>query len=334
MKKYPSKDRLRELFDYDPEGYFVWKRDPDKKDPHLLGLAGKKAGCTYVSEEMQARHLVGVDGEVYNEARLVWIYHKGGIGRGMNIFHVDGNISNNRIENLYKTRDKKPKNSRYQRFSRTGSGYIGVYIRGDKFRAKIGKINIGTFSCKEAAAAAYNDKAKELYGDNATLNNVAEIDFNKFRSTREISTSKRHKSKSRYIGVKEHHGSFIAFNVGTFKTEEAAAHAYNLYYLKKYPGAKKPNPVKSVNLDDFISKRKQGGLARPKSKSGYKGVSERVNKKGSTYPAWIVVDGIKKSLGSFDDVQEAARAYNIAAVRYYGKDAKLNDIPNPLGELF
>lgn len=40
----------------------------------------------------------------------------------------------------------------------------------------------------------------------------------------------------------------------------------------------------------------------------------------------ITVDYRKIHLGMFDDVEETAKAYNVAAKKYFGKYAKLNDL--------
>ena len=62
-----------------------------------------------------------------------------------------------------------------------------------------------------------------------------------------------------------------------------------------------------------------------KSRGGssvYKGVSKR-----SDYDAWqahITVDRKKKNLGCYKDEKDAARAYDVAAVKYFGEFAKLN----------
>ena len=58
-----------------------------------------------------------------------------------------------------------------------------------------------------------------------------------------------------------------------------------------------------------------------KNKTGYKGVSETRGK----FLAHIKVSGRDLFLGRFDRAADAAKAYNEAAVRYFGEFAKLNE---------
>lgn len=73
-----------------------------------------------------------------------------------------------------------------------------------------------------------------------------------------------------------------------------------------------------------IVTRSQNLLNRNKQKnntSGFKGVSWKDGR-------WYVQLGVGKKknlvLGYFDDIQEAAKAYDIAAKKFYGKVARLN----------
>jgi len=58
--------------------------------------------------------------------------------------------------------------------------------------------------------------------------------------------------------------------------------------------------------------------------SGYKGVS--LDKRRNKWAAYIKVDGRKKHLGLFVSKEAAARAYNAAALLYFGEFARLNQI--------
>ncbi|MBL0320720.1 MAG: HNH endonuclease [Alphaproteobacteria bacterium] len=63
--------------------------------------------------------------------------------------------------------------------------------------------------------------------------------------------------------------------------------------------------------------------AKPKNNtSGYKGVTK--NKAGNNWIAQIKTNGKHLSLGRFENIQDAARAYDNAARKYFGEFAKLN----------
>ena len=58
---------------------------------------------------------------------------------------------------------------------------------------------------------------------------------------------------------------------------------------------------------------------------GYKGVKRRVLKSGKIrYTARIFILNSEKHLGTYDDIKDAALAYNAGAIRYHGEFARLN----------
>ncbi len=92
--------------------------------------------------------------------------------------HIDGDIFNNRKYNL---RIVSAKESSYNKckFTKSQNPYKGVVPRHDNpslWRASITKdgirIGLGSFSTPQAAAVAYNEKAREIYGDFARLNTI------------------------------------------------------------------------------------------------------------------------------------------------------------------
>lgn len=98
------------------------------------------------------------------------------------------------------------------------------------------------------------------------------------------------------------------------------------------PKGKEVDHISGIGVDNRkqnlrIATHKQNLANRPKqvnNTSGFKGVSwSRQNKK---WWANICVGGRTISLGHYDDIKKAARAYNTAAIIYQGEFARLNRI--------
>jgi hypothetical protein len=63
----------------------------------------------------------------------------------------------------------------------------------------------------------------------------------------------------------------------------------------------------------------------PPRPSGYRGVA--INRKKRCWEAFIVINGKTRRVGRFLDADEAAEAYNEAAIKLFGPKAELNVIP-------
>ncbi len=80
------------------------------------------------------------------------------------------------------------------------------------------------------------------------------------------------------------------------------------------------------NLRACTQSQNQGNAGtRRDNTSGYKGVSW--HKRRNKWMAAMKVEGKSIHLGYFEDLNEAARAYNQAALKYFGEYAYLNEIP-------
>ena len=81
-----------------------------------------------------------------------------------------------------------------------------------------------------------------------------------------------------------------------------------------------------INLRPATRKQNAQNLPiRENSKTGYKGVCLRKGR--TTYQAHIGINGKTKVLGCFNTKEDAARAYNEAALMNYGEFSNLNEIP-------
>lgn len=87
-----TQDRLMELFNYDPAvGVFIRRKSVGRRGCHTKG---KKTGC------LSHGYLVTmVDGVLYRNPRLAWLYHYGYFPEG-NIDHINRVRTDDRINNL------------------------------------------------------------------------------------------------------------------------------------------------------------------------------------------------------------------------------------------
>ncbi len=152
---------LRQLVFYDTEtGALIWKHGAKKR------VRGDKAGSTSGKD---GRTRVCFSGRKYQVHRLVWLYVNGEWPSKF-IDHIDGDPSNNRIENLREaTQSQNCANSR--KSSRNTSGYKGVCWSGriGRWRSYVtvrGKTHwLGYFNTKEEAFAARVSAADRLHGE-------------------------------------------------------------------------------------------------------------------------------------------------------------------------
>ena len=151
------------IFEY-RHGVLYWRKDVDNV------MAGLPAGFMS-GEYLYVRYL----GKAYAVHKVIYEMHHGDTEGPVD--HRNRNKLDNLITNLRKATKSQNEANTEKRATNT-SGYKGVYWlkNARKWRAKIDcdkqQIHIGLFECKHAAAAAYNSKAAELFGEFANLNTI------------------------------------------------------------------------------------------------------------------------------------------------------------------
>lgn len=145
-----TQERLRYLLSYDATTGVFTRR--------LTVCGNAKAGSEAGTIGRRGYRLIMVDLVLYRAGRLAWLYVHGQHPSGY-IDHIDGDRTNNRIENL---RDISPRtNSENQRRAKVTNkvGLLGVTSSGRKFLASIqvqGKpMRLGLFPTAELAHSAY-----------------------------------------------------------------------------------------------------------------------------------------------------------------------------------
>ena len=154
-RDYPSQERLRELFDYDPDqGQLIRKgKHFQKRNGMRSAPSYRKTTINYVS---------------YAHHRLVWVWHNGDPGQ-MVVDHINRDRHDDRIENLRLATHSENRRSSGM-FKTNSSGYKGVTFEKTVGRWKAyiylnnKRKHLGTFPTKEEAAAAYQQAAAEMHG--------------------------------------------------------------------------------------------------------------------------------------------------------------------------
>lgn len=126
--KIPSQDYLKELLEYDPDtGLFLWRMKTKKhiSCPRILKVINSRNGGKAAGKVCHDGYLrIGISGKKYMAHRLAWVYMHGDCEIDQ-IDHVNGNRSDNRIQNLRSI--QAGENKRNMGISRRNtSGVVGV----------------------------------------------------------------------------------------------------------------------------------------------------------------------------------------------------------------
>lgn len=158
-----SISRLNELFRLDADtGLLYWKINRTN-----TVKAGHAAGCINGKRYVQIR----VDGIQFYVHRIVWALHHGyWPPRHNQVDHINGNKTDNRPQNLrLATNAQNQMNCPVRSGTKSGLKGVWFYAATGKWKARImlnrRHIHIGYFDDKEAAHAAYCQRASELHGD-------------------------------------------------------------------------------------------------------------------------------------------------------------------------
>lgn len=176
IRKYPTKQRLRELFYYSEQPYvlsgrlivggLIWRTRVDKRGRPNVRYAGNFAG---VIRKGDGRVQVGVDGKLYELNRLIWIWHNGVIAPGLVVDHANRDTDDNTIDN-FRLANLSENNCNRSKGQGCSSKFKGVYLKPETGRwcAQIKKngetVHLGTYATEELAAKA-RDEALGLHGE-------------------------------------------------------------------------------------------------------------------------------------------------------------------------
>lgn len=156
-----TRERLCEVLKYDPEtGAWIWL--PRIGNAQFGGPAGSVCSGGYIQ--------IVIDGVAYMAHRLAWLYMTGE-WPSRRPDHKDTDPANNRWSNLrLATRSQNAANRKVHRNNSLGFKGVVLTLRKLKpYRATITckgrRHSIGYFKTAAAANAAYEQRARELFGE-------------------------------------------------------------------------------------------------------------------------------------------------------------------------
>lgn len=168
----PSQEVLRQLLDYDPDsGVMRWKHrgrewfsssSRRKAETSMNAWNARYAGSlAFTSLHKDGYKSGGLLGMSVLAHRVLWALVYGEWPDCLD--HINGNPSDNRIQNLRAV--SQDVNNKNRRRSKSGS-VLGVYQRGRRWAAYIGarpkRIHLGQFGCQTAAMIARKKAEREL----------------------------------------------------------------------------------------------------------------------------------------------------------------------------
>ena len=156
-----TQKRIHELFEYREDGNLIWKINP-AKNVKRGDVAGSLSDTGYLR--------VRINEKDYRAHRIIFLYHHGYLTDGLSIDHIDGNKTNNCIENLREvTNSQNILNSKMK--ANNTSGVKGVTWNKEKsiWKAYIkneGKqLHLGYFHSLEEAEAVVKDARVKYHGE-------------------------------------------------------------------------------------------------------------------------------------------------------------------------
>lgn len=143
-------EKLLKDFDY-KDGY-LYRRDTGAR----IGYIDSHSG--YVRIAYDKRNLLA--------HRLIWTYHHGEIKKGLNVDHIDGDKTNNKIENLRLCNQMQNLgNAKISETNKTGFRGVSYHSPNGKYRAKLQNRGLGYFDTPEEASEIYEKEARVLFGE-------------------------------------------------------------------------------------------------------------------------------------------------------------------------
>lgn len=156
-----NSSEIKNYFDYNPEGFLVWKKKPCNriKLGDRAGVLNKHIG--YV--------VIRLKGKLYYEHQLIWCFHHN-IIPNCQIDHINRIRNDNRIENLRLALNNQKDQLQNTNLSKNNSsGYKGIYWDNNRNKWQVyinsenKRINLGRFDDLNEAIQVREDAENQYW---------------------------------------------------------------------------------------------------------------------------------------------------------------------------
>jgi hypothetical protein len=157
-----TQERLHELFEYREDGTLVWRVDKGSAKKGMVAGSIRDSGY----------YRMQINRKGYQLHRIIFLYHHGHLTDGLYIDHIDGNKTNNRIENLREvTQSQNRHNSKISVTNTSGIKGISFHKKRKKWHACImleyKSIFLGEYKSLEEAEAVVKEAREKYHGEYA-----------------------------------------------------------------------------------------------------------------------------------------------------------------------
>ncbi len=151
-----TQDKVKELFEY-RDGALFWKVKLNSRI-----VIGSKAGTL----DKDGYVCIKIDKKIYKSHRLIYLYHHGNLPTFID--HIDGNKSNNKIENLRSaTNSENVKNAKLRKDNSSGIKGVNWHKVTKKWAVQISvngqKKHIGIFDDLELASLVAQEARNKFH---------------------------------------------------------------------------------------------------------------------------------------------------------------------------
>ena len=156
-------ERFNQAFEY-RDGKLYWK----VSNSNAITI-GQEAGTGYA----RGYRRVYFDGKTWGTHRIIWVMHNGEIAKGIQIDHINGDATDNRIENLRLATNTQNCQNRKGRITNTGIRNVSYVAKEKKYKVAIqsgGKrIYCGRFDDLKLAELVAIEARDKYHGNFARL---------------------------------------------------------------------------------------------------------------------------------------------------------------------